>query len=142
MNQLPWCYCKTWYRLILHLYEPAVLSKRYILALSKKLFNLRVPRNETMGYGVKVFFTSLSIYKILRFLSIIAIRDFSKGWYVTTNANLFILLFLSLLLHLKLEILTFLISGLIRSSGYSLFLNHDFISSLRFSKSFSNCITY
>ena len=38
---------------------------------------------------------------MLRFLSTIALRDFSKGWYVTTNGIPFILLFLLLLFCLN-----------------------------------------
>ena len=49
------------------------------ITLTKELFNLRAIRNENMGCGVNTFFTSLCIYKILRFLSMIPLRDLSKG---------------------------------------------------------------
>ena len=82
-----------------------------------------------MDRGVNTLFTSLSTCKILRFLSIIARRDFSKGCYVTTYGIPFILWCLSLLFNLSWK--TFFISELIRSSGCSVFQN-------RFSKPFSD----
>ena len=92
-----------------------------------------------MGCRVNTLFTSLPICKILRFLSIIAPRDNKlMVWYVTNNSITFILC-LSLLFSLNLENSTFLISELIRSFGYFLLLfrNHKFISSIWFSKFFS-----
>ena len=43
--------------------DPAILSIGYILALTKELLSFLALRNEIMGFGVKIFFTSLSIYK-------------------------------------------------------------------------------
>ena len=64
------------------------------------------------------------------------LKGLSKGWYVTASGIPFILWFSSLFFGLKLENLTLFISDLIWFSGYSLFLNHDFISILWSSKSF------
>ena len=89
-----------------------------------------------MDRGVNILFTSLSTCKIRKFLSIIAWRDFSKGCYVTTYGIPFILWCLSLLFNLSWK--TFFISELIRSSGCSIFQNHNFIYSLWFSKPFSD----
>ena len=97
---------QTWHRLPLHLYEPTVLSKWYSLALMKLLLNFQALRNETMGHGVNTSFTSLSIQKTLRFISKIALIDFSKGWYIT-NAIAFILWLLQLLFDLKWGNLTY-----------------------------------
>ena len=110
--------------------------KWYSLALTKYLFNLLALRNKTMDRGVNTLFTSLSTCKILRFLSVIAWRDFSKGCYVTTYGIPFILWCLSLLFNLSWK--TFFISELVRSSGCSIFQNHNFIYSLWFSKPFSD----
>ena len=69
---------QTWHCLILHLYKPTIISKGYSLALIKLQFNLLEPLNETIGCGVNIFFTSLSMYKILRFLSIVALKTSAK----------------------------------------------------------------
>ena len=89
-----------------------------------------------MGHGINVLFTSLSKCKILRFLSIIARRDFSKGCCIITYGIPFTLWCLSLIFNLSWK--TFFISELIGSSGCSVFQNHNFISSLWFSKPFSD----
>ena len=94
---------QTWYCLLLHHYESNILWKGYSLALTKQLSDLRALWNKTMGRGVNTLFTSLSLFKILRFLSIIARRGFSKRCYVTIYSIPFILWCLSLLFNLKLE---------------------------------------
>ena len=107
MNLLLWCYCKLLASFTL------TLAWAYCSSLLTVLWALW---NETMDHRVNTFFTSLSMYKLLKFLSMIPLRNLSKGWYLTTSGIPFILWFLSLLFSLKFENLALFISDLIRLS--------------------------
>ena len=69
----------TWHHLLLHRYDPTVLFKGYSFVLTKQLFNSQALHNENIGRRVNTFLAWLSIYKILTLLSMIALKDFSKG---------------------------------------------------------------
>ena len=69
-------------RLPPHLKKPAILSLRYNFALTKELESFSVQQNDIIGLGADIFLTPLSIYNKLRFLLIIVIIDFRKGYYL------------------------------------------------------------